>query len=82
VSLSRALIWLFSMGIFDKAFAHRVAGSSEAHRYVEPEQFTVETPMGTYTGVTEMVEMSKTPGSYRFPREPRGAAKPEWLPTA
>jgi crotonobetainyl-CoA:carnitine CoA-transferase CaiB-like acyl-CoA transferase len=82
VSLSRALLWLFSMGIFDKAFAHRVAGSSEEHRYVEPEQFTVETPMGTYTGVAEMVAMSKTPGSYRFPREPRGAAKPEWLPEA
>ena len=80
VSLSRALIWLFSMGIFDKEFAHRVAGSSEEHRYVDPEQFTVETPTGTYTGVTEMVAMSKTPGSYRFPREPRGAAKPEWLP--
>jgi crotonobetainyl-CoA:carnitine CoA-transferase CaiB-like acyl-CoA transferase len=80
VSLSRALLWLFSMGIFDKAFAHRVAGSSEEHRYVDPEQFTVETPMGTYTGVTEMVAMSKTPGSYRFPREPRGAAKPAWLP--
>ncbi|MGF6985210.1 crotonobetainyl-CoA:carnitine CoA-transferase CaiB-like acyl-CoA transferase [Paraburkholderia atlantica] len=82
VSLSRALLWLFSMGILDKAFAHRVAGSSEEHRYVEPEQFTVETPMGTYTGVAEMVAMSKTPGSYRFPREPRGAAKPEWLPEA
>lgn len=79
VSLCRTTLWLISLGIFDKAFAKATAGSSDEHRYVEPEQFTVETPMGTYTGVTEMVEMSKTPGSYRFPREPRGSAKPEWL---
>lgn len=79
VSLCRTTLWLMSLGIFDKQFAKVVAGSREEHRYVEPDQFTVETPMGTYTGVTEMVEMSKTPGSYRFPREPRGAAKPEWL---
>jgi crotonobetainyl-CoA:carnitine CoA-transferase CaiB-like acyl-CoA transferase len=79
VSLCRTTLWLISMGIFDKAYAQATAGSSDEHVYVEPEQFTVETPMGTFTGVTEMVEMSKTPGHYRFPREPRGAAKPEWL---
>ncbi|WCM19756.1 CoA transferase [Paraburkholderia bryophila] len=79
VSLCRATLWLISLGIFDKTFARTTAGSSDAHRYVEPDQFTVETPMGLYTGVTEMVEMSQTPGSYRFPREPRGAAKPQWL---
>ena len=79
VSLCRTTLWLMSMGVFDKAYARATAGSSDEHRYVEPDQFTVETPMGTFTGVTEMVEMSKTPGSYRFPREPRGAAKPEWL---
>jgi crotonobetainyl-CoA:carnitine CoA-transferase CaiB-like acyl-CoA transferase len=79
VSICRTTLWLISMGIFDKAFARRVAGSTDEHFYVEPEQFTVETPMGTYTGVSEMVEMSRTPGHYRFPREPRGAAKPQWL---
>lgn len=79
VSLCRTTIWLMSMGIFDKAYAKATAGSSDPHLYVEPEQFTAETPMGTFTGVTEMVQMSKTPGNYRFPREPRGAAKPEWL---
>lgn len=79
VSICRTTLWLISMGIFEKAFAQQVAGSSDAHLYVEPEQFTAETPMGTYTGVAEMVEMQKTPGNYRFPREPRGAARPEWL---
>lgn len=79
VSISRTTLWLISMGVFDKAYTQATAGSSDEHLYVEPELFTAETPMGTYTGVSEMVEMSKTPGSYRFPREPRGAAKPEWL---
>ncbi len=79
VSLCRTTLWLISMGVFDKAYAQATAGSRDEHFYVDPDQFTVETSMGTYTGVTEMVEMSRTPGSYRFPREPRGAAKPAWL---
>lgn len=79
VSISRVTLWLISMGIFDKSYTRATAGSAEEHLYVEPDQFTAQTPMGTFTGVTEMVGMSKTPGSYRFPREPRGAAKPEWL---
>lgn len=79
VSICRTTLWLISMGIFDKVYARTKAGSSDEHLYVEPEQFTAETPMGTYTGVAEMVGMSNTPGRYRFPREPRGAAKPEWL---
>ena len=79
VSLCRTTLWLISMGVFDKGYAQATADSADEHRYVDPDQFTVETPMGIYTGVTEMVDMSKTPGSYRFPREPRGAAKPEWL---
>jgi crotonobetainyl-CoA:carnitine CoA-transferase CaiB-like acyl-CoA transferase len=79
VSICRTTLWLISMGVFDKAYARATAGSSDKHLYVEPEQFTVETPMGTYTGVSEMIGMSKTPGGYRFPREPRGVAKPAWL---
>lgn len=79
VSICRVTLWLISMGIFDKAYARETAGSGQEHLYVEPEQFTAETPMGVYTGVSEMVEMSRTPGGYRFPREPRGAARPAWL---
>ncbi|MDF2514938.1 MAG: carnitine dehydratase [Sphingobacterium sp.] len=79
VSLSRVTLWLMSLGIFDKTYAQAIAGSSEEHTYVAPDQFTAETPVGTYTGVTEQVEMSRTPGGYRFVREPMGAAKPEWL---
>lgn len=79
VSLSRVTLWLISLGIFDKTYTQTVAGSSDEHTYVAPDQFTAETPVGTYTGVTEQVEMSKTPGGYRFVREPMGAAKPAWL---
>ncbi|AMM18732.1 carnitine dehydratase (plasmid) [Burkholderia sp. PAMC 28687] len=79
VSLSRVTLWLMSMGIFDKAYATEMAGSSVEHMYVPPEQFSAVTPLGLYTGVTEQVTMSETPGRYRFVLEPRGAAQPRWL---
>jgi crotonobetainyl-CoA:carnitine CoA-transferase CaiB-like acyl-CoA transferase len=79
VSLSRVTLWLMSMGIFDKGYARSVAGSSDEHAYVTPDQFSAVTPMGVYTGVTEQVEMTETPGHYRFVLEPRGSAQPQWL---
>ena len=79
VSLSRVTLWLMSMGIFDKEFARATAGSSDEHTYVGPDQFSAVTPLGVYKGVTEQVEMSETPGAYRFVLEPRGAAQPRWL---
>ena len=79
VSVSRVTLWLMSLGIFDKAFCKETAGSSPEHTYSDPDQFTAETPLGTYTGLTEQVEMSRTPGHYRYVLEPRGAAKPHWL---
>jgi crotonobetainyl-CoA:carnitine CoA-transferase CaiB-like acyl-CoA transferase len=79
VSLSRVTLWLMSLGLFDKDYAKATAGSSDEHTYVAPDQFTAVTPMGIYTGVTEQVVMSETPGRYRFVMEPRGAAQPRWL---
>jgi len=79
VSLSKVTLWLMSMGIFDKAFAQAIAGSSDEHTYVHPDQFSAVTPLGIYKGVTEQVVMSETPGRYRFVLEPRGAAQPNWL---
>jgi hypothetical protein len=35
--------------------------------------------MGRYTGVKEMVEMSRTPGEYRYPLTPLGSWQPSWL---
>jgi hypothetical protein len=48
VSLTRTVLWLLSLGIFDKAYAKATAGSTEEHSYVAPDLFTAETPLGTY----------------------------------
>ena len=79
VSLTRTVLWLLSMGMFDKAYAQQTAGSSDEHMYVAPDLFTAETPLGTYQGLTEQVVLSKTPGSFRTVLAPRGSSKPEWL---
>jgi hypothetical protein len=79
VSLTRTLLWLYSLGIFDKDYATATAGSSDEHNYVAPDLFTAETPLGTYQGLTDQLVMSRTPGSFRTVLEPRGSSKPEWL---
>src|SRR3984893_15732919 len=79
VSLTRTVLWLLSMGIFDKVYTRETAGSSEEHTYVPPDVFTADTPLGRYQGVTEQVQMSRTPGSFRTVLVPRGSSKPEWL---
>jgi crotonobetainyl-CoA:carnitine CoA-transferase CaiB-like acyl-CoA transferase len=79
VSLTRTVLWLLSLGIFDKAYAQATAGSSDEHAYVAPDLFTAETPLGTYQGMTDQVVMSRTPGSFRTVLVPRGASKPQWL---
>ena len=79
VSLTRTVLWLLSLGIFDKAFAQETAGSTEEHRQLAPDLFTAETPMGTYQGMTDNVFLSRTTGSFRTVLVPRGSSKPEWL---
>ena len=65
VSLTRTVLWLLSLGIFDKAYAKATAGSSDEHMYIAPDLFTAETPLGTYQGMTDQIVMSRTPGAYR-----------------
>lgn len=79
VSLARTTLWLMELGIFEADYAKKMAGSSDPHLYLEPEQFSAQTPMGLYVGVKEMVEMSKTPGEYRFPLNPIGSGPMKWL---
>jgi crotonobetainyl-CoA:carnitine CoA-transferase CaiB-like acyl-CoA transferase len=79
VSLTRTVLWLFSLGIFDKHYARATAGSSGEHTNVAPDLFMAETPLGTYQGMTDQVVLSKTPGSFRTVLVPRGSSKPEWL---
>lgn len=79
ISLTRTVLWQLSLGIFDKAYAQATAGSTDEHRYAEPDLFTAETPCGTYQGMTDQVVLSRTPGSFRTVLVPRGSSKPEWL---
>jgi hypothetical protein len=79
VSLTRTVLWQLALGIFDRAYAHATAGSSEEHTNVAPDLFRAETPLGTYQGLDEQVYLSKSPGSFRTVIVPRGSNKPEWL---
>ncbi|WP_131738423.1 CoA transferase [Actinomadura roseirufa] len=79
VSLVRAALWILSLGVFDRDYAHAVAGKGERHAYLPPETFTADTPLGRYQGVTEQIRMSATPGRYRQILVPRGSSRPEWL---
>src|SRR6267154_1421118 len=79
VSLTRTVLWLLSLGIFDKTYAKATAGSSDEHTYIAPDLFTAETPLGTYQGMTDQIVLSRTPGAYRTVLVPRGSSKPEWL---
>ncbi len=78
ISLARLSMWLLHMGIFDKDYAQRIAGTSGDHEYLAPELFEADTACGLYQGVTDQVRMSRTPGSYRIPLVPRGASRAEW----
>lgn len=79
VSLSRIALWILSLGLFDKDWAYRTAGSSDRHAYLDPETFDCRTPLGRYQGVTEQVSMSLTPGRYDPVLIPRGSSEAEWL---
>src|SRR5215471_1374262 len=79
VSLTRAVLWLLSLGILDKEYAKAMAGSSDEHANIAPDLFTAETPLGTYQGMTDQGILSKTPGSFRTVLVPRGSSKPEWF---
>jgi len=79
VSLTRTVLWQLSLGIFDKEYAAATAGTTEEHRYVAPDTFISETPLGTYQGITDQVTLSRTTEAFRTVLVPRGSCKPEWL---
>src|SRR5215472_6841617 len=78
VSLSRTVLWLLLLGIFDKDYALATVGSSDEHADIAPDLFTAETPLGTYQGIAERL-LSRTPDRFRTVLVPRGSSKPEWL---
>jgi hypothetical protein len=55
-------------------------GLTDEHKYIAPDLFTAETPLGTYQGMTDQIVLSRTPGAYRTVLVPRGSSKPAWLP--
>nr|WP_302055063.1 CoA transferase [Burkholderia multivorans] len=79
ISLTRVALWILSLGIFDKSWAAQTADASDNHRYLDPETFQAETPLGDYQGVTDQVTMSLTPGAYDPVLVPRGSSRLTWL---
>jgi hypothetical protein len=59
-------------------WAHATAGSTEEHRYLDPETFTADTGLGAYQGVTDQVAMSATPGHYDPVLVARGSSERAW----
>jgi CoA-transferase family III len=80
LSMARVALWLLQLGVFNKQYAARIAGTAGGHEYLPPELFEADTPMGHYQGVTDQVQMSKTPGRFKFPLVPRASGKAVWLP--
>ncbi|MEJ2887816.1 CoA transferase [Actinomycetospora aeridis] len=78
VSLTRVALWILSLGLFDRDWAHATADSTEEHRYLDPETFTADTALGAYQGVTDQVAMSATPGRYDPVLVARGASPRGW----
>ena len=78
VSLTRVALWILSLGLFDREWAHATAGAGEEHRYLDPETFTAATGLGDYQGVTDQVAMSATPGRYDPVLVARGSSARAW----
>ncbi|NCB51705.1 MAG: carnitine dehydratase [Clostridia bacterium] len=79
VSLCRTSLWLMSMGIFDKRYVKRVAGTAGGHEDMMPELFVAQTPLGEYQGYTDQVQMSGLKEDYSTVLVPRGSGAPVWL---
>src|SRR5262249_47203522 len=83
VSLTRVCLWLLTLGILDKEFAAKTAGSTLEHTAIPPDLFTAETPLGAYQGMTDQIEFSSLPQGFTTTvLEPMGANRAEWLPPA
>lgn len=79
VSLCRTSLWLLSMGLFDKAYAKKTAGSNAIHQERPADMFVARTPMGFYRGYTDQVKMSSLKEDYKTVLVPRGSSYPVWL---
>jgi crotonobetainyl-CoA:carnitine CoA-transferase CaiB-like acyl-CoA transferase len=80
VSLTRAAMWIMSLGLFDKDYVTATVGTGGDHELIDPQLFTSLTPHGLYQCVTENVTLSRTPHHYTNVLSARGADQPVWLP--
>jgi crotonobetainyl-CoA:carnitine CoA-transferase CaiB-like acyl-CoA transferase len=80
VSLTRAAMWILSLGTFDETYVGEAVRQGGEHTLVDPQLFTSLTPVGLYQGVTEQVTLSRTPHHYTNVLSARGADQPVWLP--
>ncbi|HSA48569.1 MAG TPA: CoA transferase [Yinghuangia sp.] len=80
VSLTRAAMWIMSLGLFDKDYVAATVGTGGDHELIDPQLFRSVTPLGLYQGVTENVTLSRTPHHYTNVLSARGADQPAWLP--
>ncbi|MET0715567.1 MAG: CoA transferase [Mycetocola sp.] len=80
VSLTRAAMWILSLGTFDKTYVGEAVRQGGEHTLIDPQLFTSLTPLGLYQGVTEQVSLSRTPHHYTNVLSARGADHPVWLP--
>ncbi|MFE2092891.1 CoA transferase [Streptomyces sp. NPDC002596] len=82
VSLTKTCLWLMSLGVFDREFAHSAAGSTPEHTLIDPDLFTAQTPLGTYLGMTDQLEFSSLrQGDFATVLSPMGADEPAWRST-
>jgi crotonobetainyl-CoA:carnitine CoA-transferase CaiB-like acyl-CoA transferase len=79
VSLTRVALWIIGLGVFDRDYVAATAGTTGDHEYLPPELLHHDGPMGRYQGVTDQVQMSRTPGRYRHGLLPMGSSAPRWL---
>ncbi|MFJ5521245.1 CoA transferase [Streptomyces griseoluteus] len=79
VSLTKTCLWLMSLGVFDRDFAHSAVGSTPEHTLIDPDLFTAQTPLGAYQGMTDQLQFSSLrQGHFATVLSPMGADEPAW----
>jgi len=76
---TRTVLWLLSLGIFDKGLRESDAGSTNEHTYIAPDLFTAETPLGSYQGNDGPDRNVADARLLQNRACARGSSKPEWL---
>ena len=80
VSLAQGATWLMSLGLIPKTELLDIASMGPDHQPIKPNVISGKTAWGDTTVIGSVVEMSKTPESWRSPiTMPPGSSYPKWL---